>query len=136
MTTLLLLMEQLDKKIVPMLELDGEYFNKRCELLRRLCSYLADHFLVLLTKGSKYCQPHLCSVPLLYASTYCMAATVDGQVAPRRKSYTDCPRCYEGSKPIGMRAWKDMRGAYLHLLQQGQYRTFNFSGADSAIGGW
>jgi hypothetical protein len=29
MTTLLLLMEQLDKKIVPMLELDGEYFNKR-----------------------------------------------------------------------------------------------------------
>ena len=30
MTTLLLLMEQLDKKIVPMLEVDGEYFNKRC----------------------------------------------------------------------------------------------------------
>ncbi|GAQ79423.1 haloacid dehalogenase-like hydrolase superfamily hydrolase subfamily IG 5'-nucleotidase [Klebsormidium nitens] len=35
MTTLLLLMEQLDKKIVPMLEVDGEYFNKRWGYLSR-----------------------------------------------------------------------------------------------------
>jgi len=69
MQKLLIVMQRLDEKIAPMLEADGELFNKRLDSVnfwtRNLESLFSQHI-----KSSIYCRPHTTSGMYVCMSGY------------------------------------------------------------------